>query len=353
MTFKQMLVPVILLCCFTVSQARGNYYLRHYTTSEGLPHNMVYSIAHDSNGFLWLATWDGLSCFDGYSFRNYYHVPGDTTTVPYFNIRNVIVDGDNRVWGLTEYGELFRVNRATDKIIQYPQFSKSNKLYHRIIDINIDMDKNLVLLTNHNLIRYHPDKDKFTFHNILDRQKQPLLYNENYGKKSVFDNKGNLWLIGYSGLVYAMGESPKDSGIFVRKVYHHQLSEESFLKLGLIKNIYVSDSGTWLLTDYGLYKLDTLHNTFKPYQGDIQIHAPLHEPLMWNTLKDGLTVIRKDGSITRISSEIVQKLTSVIIDRNNALWFGSVSPTGFGLGLGKYIEIPAFSGTIPLLVIQS
>ena len=45
--------------------------LRAYTTADGLAHNTVNRIVRDSRGFLWFATDDGLSRFDGYTFTNY------------------------------------------------------------------------------------------------------------------------------------------------------------------------------------------------------------------------------------------------------------------------------------------
>jgi len=46
---------------------------RHYTESDGLPHNQVYSILADAEGNLWLSTNNGLSRFDPRTetFRNY------------------------------------------------------------------------------------------------------------------------------------------------------------------------------------------------------------------------------------------------------------------------------------------
>jgi signal transduction histidine kinase/ligand-binding sensor domain-containing protein len=45
--------------------------IRAYTTADGLAHNRVNAIVRDSRGFLWFATNDGLSRFDGYTFTNY------------------------------------------------------------------------------------------------------------------------------------------------------------------------------------------------------------------------------------------------------------------------------------------
>lgn len=42
-----------------------------YTTGQGLANNNVYKIVPDSRGFIWFATREGLSRFDGYTFTNY------------------------------------------------------------------------------------------------------------------------------------------------------------------------------------------------------------------------------------------------------------------------------------------
>jgi signal transduction histidine kinase/ligand-binding sensor domain-containing protein len=42
-----------------------------YTTGQGLAHNSVQRVLPDSRGFIWFATREGLSRFDGYTFTNY------------------------------------------------------------------------------------------------------------------------------------------------------------------------------------------------------------------------------------------------------------------------------------------
>ncbi len=54
-------------------------------------------IAVDSSGFLWIATWDGLSRYDGYSFKNYYHKTDDSLSLPYFSVLNILVDGGDNL----------------------------------------------------------------------------------------------------------------------------------------------------------------------------------------------------------------------------------------------------------------
>ncbi|MBN2484930.1 MAG: response regulator [Bacteroidales bacterium] len=52
------------------------------TSINGLSNNTVYSIAQDSDGFIWIATGEGLNKFDGYTIKTFYHAPGDSTTIP-------------------------------------------------------------------------------------------------------------------------------------------------------------------------------------------------------------------------------------------------------------------------------
>jgi ligand-binding sensor domain-containing protein/signal transduction histidine kinase len=51
------------------TSALADYYLEHYTDENGLPQNSVKGIAKDKNGFIWLATEDGLVRFDGQKFH--------------------------------------------------------------------------------------------------------------------------------------------------------------------------------------------------------------------------------------------------------------------------------------------
>src|SRR5262249_7601768 len=45
--------------------------IKTYTTADGLAHDHINRIVRDAHGYLWLATAEGLSRFDGYQFTNY------------------------------------------------------------------------------------------------------------------------------------------------------------------------------------------------------------------------------------------------------------------------------------------
>ncbi len=61
----------LLLCfclCFCLTAAKAQYRIDHWTADDGLPQNSVYGIVQTGDGYLWLATVDGLARFDGVRF---------------------------------------------------------------------------------------------------------------------------------------------------------------------------------------------------------------------------------------------------------------------------------------------
>ena len=48
-----------------------NYHFQHFSTEQGLPQPYIYSLVQDNSGYLWIGTGDGLTSYDGYSFRTY------------------------------------------------------------------------------------------------------------------------------------------------------------------------------------------------------------------------------------------------------------------------------------------
>ncbi len=56
-------------------------FFKRISTEQGLPQPSVNCILRDSRGFVWLATEDGLSRFDGTEFRTFRHDPADSTSL--------------------------------------------------------------------------------------------------------------------------------------------------------------------------------------------------------------------------------------------------------------------------------
>ena len=69
--FKQYLISVIIILFQVTSLHSQTPPFHHYTTENGLPSDNVFSIIQDIDGFVWFATANGISKFDGKKFKNY------------------------------------------------------------------------------------------------------------------------------------------------------------------------------------------------------------------------------------------------------------------------------------------
>lgn len=87
-----------LLIILVLNTAYGGIELRskQMRTSDGLPNNSVRYMYQDSKGFLWLATLNGLSRYDGNTFLTFRPETGDKVSL-----------ADNRIYDLTEDKDAF------------------------------------------------------------------------------------------------------------------------------------------------------------------------------------------------------------------------------------------------------
>jgi len=61
-----------IICFFLgLSNLFGQSDVLHFNTSDGLQHDVTYNVFQDSKGYVWIGTDDGLSKFDGKTFKNY------------------------------------------------------------------------------------------------------------------------------------------------------------------------------------------------------------------------------------------------------------------------------------------
>ena len=67
-TFVLTLLNLILAI---TSQAQPACSVRTFSIRDGLPANAITTIKQDSNGLIWIATWNGLCCYDGTRFTTF------------------------------------------------------------------------------------------------------------------------------------------------------------------------------------------------------------------------------------------------------------------------------------------
>jgi len=92
--------PLLLLLFFCVRISAEQLPIKTYTIADGLARDTVTCIVHDSHGFMWFCTPDGLSRFDGYGFTNY----GPAQGLPHRHVNDLLETRAGLYWIATDDG---------------------------------------------------------------------------------------------------------------------------------------------------------------------------------------------------------------------------------------------------------
>src|SRR5688500_9470325 len=92
--------------CFGFIEAAAKYRIDQWTADDGLPQNSVSGIVQTRDGYLWLATVDGLARFDGARFTifNKSNSPGIINN----RFVSLFEDGRGDLWAGTEESGIVR-----------------------------------------------------------------------------------------------------------------------------------------------------------------------------------------------------------------------------------------------------
>ncbi len=91
--------------------------LSHYSTDNGLTSNAISYMKQDDYGYVWMATWNGLSRFDGYEFFNYQTGAGSHIPNLHNRILDIAIDNQQNVWLRMYDNRVFVLKRSIDQII--------------------------------------------------------------------------------------------------------------------------------------------------------------------------------------------------------------------------------------------
>jgi len=82
--------------------AQNTLAYQNISTAEGLSQGMVFDILQDKEGFIWVATKNGLNRYDGYSFKVFTNDPYNVQTLSSNTIVKLFEDSKGRIWAGTE-----------------------------------------------------------------------------------------------------------------------------------------------------------------------------------------------------------------------------------------------------------
>lgn len=95
------------------------YYFKHYKVEEGLSNNSVICSLQDKQGFMWFGTKDGLNRYDGYVFKIFRNIPGNSGSIGHNFISSLMEDHTGAIWVGT-LGGLFRFDARKEEFDLIP-----------------------------------------------------------------------------------------------------------------------------------------------------------------------------------------------------------------------------------------
>ncbi len=99
------------------------------TTRQGLPHNIVLSLLQDSEGYLWVGTYNGLCRYNGHSFKIYKDVFGPAQSNNWFHaIEAMFEDHRHNIWIGARGGMVSRFDMHSQKFYPCRHLADFNKV---------------------------------------------------------------------------------------------------------------------------------------------------------------------------------------------------------------------------------
>lgn len=138
------------------------------TVEEGLSHNEVTSIVQDQDGFIWIGTRGGLNRYDGYEFKIFNQVPGDTNSLVNPSVESLFVDSKGNLWIGTKSGGVSKYNSKTGQFQNFIyNYNHKNEILsdNRILSFSEDKHGRIWMGTRNNgLVIYDAENDSVSFH---------------------------------------------------------------------------------------------------------------------------------------------------------------------------------------------
>ncbi|HLF64262.1 MAG TPA: triple tyrosine motif-containing protein [Saprospiraceae bacterium] len=294
---------------------------------HGLSQGMINDVAEDREGFLWVATKDGLNRYDGTGFHVFRNDPDDPHSIAQNFISSVFVDSRNLVWVGTNASGLELFEHTTGRFIHFG-ITANHPTGSRILNVNHikeDAFGNIIIqnedgseleifaVIQHTDSGQHISCQVYKFEDVYPglkdlpfpfnakqilgfRRDSTLWYREN---DDLYRINSEGWVIAGKTVAGPLSEDHSDPGIRGLPYFFDSAFD----------NIYFADS------ENNIHQLDFGTGLFEPILKIPSDYSILHQPLFVDR-QSHIWVHQKDGNMLRVSLSDGQ-LNQVQINRDN------------------------------------
>ncbi|MEJ7643936.1 MAG: two-component regulator propeller domain-containing protein [Chryseolinea sp.] len=271
----------------------------HLSAKQGLSQGNVSMVYQDRLGFIWLGTEDGLNIYNGYDFKIFRNVAGDSTSISANNIKWICEDKDGNLWIGTQ-GGLNRFDRTRNAFEQFKHNGLDGETLSNdnVNSILIDSKGIMWVGTAGGLNQY--DQVTKGFKHYRPDETNPNSLPPGIVKDIIEDQRHNLWIATSTGL----SKLDKDRQSFTN--FYHSADDPQSLANNRVITLFQDDSAhMWVGTADGLSSMDTKQGTFKNYfhkPGDQTSLAASHIYDI-NRDKTGRLWISTDGGLSLMNEK--------------------------------------------------
>ncbi|NQZ08091.1 MAG: response regulator [Algicola sp.] len=303
------------------------------SVEQGLSQSTIHCVLQDSKGFLWVGTMDGLSRYDGFTFKTYRNDPNDVKSISGNGISALLEDRQGYLWVATGNG----LNRFDPELEQFERYGHddSNRFslsHDSVFALAEDRQGFLWVGTPNGLNRLDPQRKHF----ILYSQDEADPHGISLITSLLEDSQGNLWI----GTLKGLHHFNQQQDLFT--FYGFNEADPNSLSHNTVFSLVEDPQGTiWIGTGGGLNRFDPRkaqfvrykHSDTNPYSlSHDRVHTLLidRQGVLWVATSEGLNwfdskrerFVHYKHSDTDLHSLSGDHIETIYEDRQGTIWVG-------------------------------
>lgn len=354
---KCMMTLMLLMAMVVWAQPYCN--VRTFTLRDGLASNVITSMGQTDDQLMWFSSWNGLSCYDGYTFTTFSDKMGFGRTLTTNRILKISTSATGNIWCLTYDRQAFLFDRQTCR------FLNVSNIVNTLLGKQFNCQR-IVALPNGYTWLLSRDKETPCFrineHRTID-EKSIQMFSRKEGQLKGWDvygveldEEGREWVLTDGGTML-MGEQIKSTipYLYVKQVDKNTYFATSNGQLGIYNDakkdilpLHITSSGIKqisalerdddnqliVLTDIGLLIYHVQNHSLRMVSlptgiSSQELYIDKHHRA-WIVTSTGevLLVTINDGNVTRLSTkELLSSLHQsthnfVHEDAHGTVWLG-------------------------------
>ncbi len=285
-----------------------NFDIDYYNTQKGLSNNIVYDVHQDQQGFIWIATENGLNQFDGYEFKTFYYSEGNPRTISSNIVRSMYESKDGKLWiGTRRAINMF--DKKTETFTRFP-IHDSLRIPFEVAILRADTEERLWSVLGSKLVFFDTKKQVY--------DKVELSF---FPYRYVVDANDVIWISGDDGEFYTYDIRTKD---LIQIGQNSTDINLSFFLSGDKKSIFYNSIGKKI-------DIENWEEIFLPNK-DAKAYRFYEDSKgrRWFGSKEQLYMQKKAGEplieidLSENPEPILSNIKAITEDRSGGIWVGTV-----------------------------